>query len=632
LTGGLLAGTVVGLIESAVVLATKQPVVGDPFIYFWASIAYGIIGLAMGIAFAILISIITGLKGSTINKARSFALPFVLVLIVQGIVIARFRLLRDVFEQRLKLLEPAGIGLHLGLIAGAVVLFVILYRLILITLIRRAPFAILGNFFGGLAVWGIILLITYGTWHTQSAGGEHRESRLQHPPAPEEEEATRPNILVIVVDTLRRDHLSCYGYRSISTPHMDALAYDGILFHNMITQSSWTKPSFASILSSAYPSTHQAIGKPDIFSDQNLTIPEVLYNEGYYTFGILNNVNVSEVFNFQQGFVDFTYLQPDFFFGANEAASKLNFYDLLRKVRETFLVKRKNVAHYYQDAAVVNDRVISFLESYDSPHPFFLFVHYMDPHDPFFEHPYNGVGYARVSNEHPPPSMAEVYRKAYDEEILYLDGKIGELRDYLIRNGLYDDLLVVFTADHGEEFYEHGGWWHGKTLYDEQIRVPLFVKLPDRQLQNIQTTLFARSLDIGPTIFHVTGIEIPEQFQGMSLIDSGRLVDRSVDIVFSEEDFEGNVLQAARSDSFKLILANPDNPRGLPPAQFFDVHTDPREMMDRYGSAEAEILEPLKETISRKSEYALSRAVSKETGDIDETTYDRLKALGYIEQ
>jgi arylsulfatase A-like enzyme len=458
------------------------------------------------------------------------------------------------------------------------------------------------------------------------------EARLPLPPTISTEAGPKPNILVIVIDTLRADHLSCYGYKTISTPNIDAFAYDGVLFHNMFTQSSWTKPSFASILSSTYPSTHQAIGKPDMFSSQNLTLPEILHNNGYYTAAITNNVNVSDVFNFDQGFVEFTYLEPDFFFFANEAASKLNFYDVLRKVREKFLVKKKKVEHYYKDAETVNEHIIHFLETYDSSSPFFLFVHYMDPHDPFFIHPYNGTGYARVSNENPPPEFAEIYKETYEGEILFLDEKLGELRDYLIRKGFYDETIIVFTADHGEEFYEHGGWWHGKTLYDEQIRVPLFIKLPQGNMQNTQSRIFVRGIDIGPSLLHLVDCEIPEQFQGISLFQDNQLIPGGVDIVYSEENFEGNILFSARGKTFKLMTANPDNPRGLPSQMLFNITSDPGETEDVYTVTEPKEFEALHEKIEVTSEYALDNAVSKETGEIDKTTQDRLKALGYIEE
>ena len=120
---------------------------------------------------------------------------------------------------------------------------------------------------------------------------------------------------------------------------------------------------------------------------------------------------------------------------------------------------------------MVNREVDGFLER-NQKGPWFLFVGYMDPHDPYYEHPYNGVGYSRAAHVKPEPSEADRLRKLYDGEITYWDENFGNLLASLKQKKLYDDLTIVITADHGEEFMEHGGFWHGTTLYDEQLHVP----------------------------------------------------------------------------------------------------------------------------------------------------------------
>src|SRR5207302_1440570 len=123
-----------------------------------------------------------------------------------------------------------------------------------------------------------------------------------------------------------------------------------------------------------------------------------------------------------------------------------------------------DVHHYYQPAEVVTAEVKTWLASSNARRePFFIFAHYMDPHDPYFVHPFNGEGYARVANPNPPPSVAALYRRLYDGEIAYLDAQLGVLFDDLRARGLYDRTLIVLTAAHGEEFQEHGGWWHGTS-------------------------------------------------------------------------------------------------------------------------------------------------------------------------
>src|SRR2546430_5205476 len=172
--------------------------------------------------------------------------------------------------------------------------------------------------------------------------------------------------------------------------------------------------------------------------------------------------------------------------------------------------------------------------------PFFVFAHYMDPHDPYFVHPFNGEGYARVANPNPPASVAGLYRKLYDGEIAYLDEQLGVLFDDLRARGLYDRTLIVLTADHGEEFQEHGGWWHGTTLYDEQIHVPLVVKPPARAGGGRVVDEFATNLDVLPTVLTSARLSVPAALQGHPLpLSSG--APPGLGGVFVANDIYGNV-------------------------------------------------------------------------------------------
>lgn len=177
-----------------------------------------------------------------------------------------------------------------------------------------------------------------------------------------------------MVDTLRADHLSCYGYKGVDTPHLDGLAGDGIRFARAFAQSSWTRPSVATILTSLYASSHGAVNKGDILGDSVETVAEVLQANGYRTIGLANNVNVTEAFNFQQGFDSYTYLAPDLFFHASESAAELIVYKQLRVMREGFLARKKWVRNYYQPAEVVSDRALEIVAR-EKDTPFFLFLH-----------------------------------------------------------------------------------------------------------------------------------------------------------------------------------------------------------------------------------------------------------------
>jgi arylsulfatase A-like enzyme len=609
IAGGLLAGAAVGLVEALISWfgahgAGELPAIG------WALVVYGLVGAAGGLGAGILAALLRsdgfGLALGGVGAALTF-------------VVARFRIIRDVFLEQL----PQGALTTVLQAAGAlaaIVLAVLVWRLLRGADARRRwptrPLA-------AVALVAVLAL----AWTLAARMVPHAA-----PPAPPARAAAPPNapsILLIMVDTLRADHLSSYGYGAGRTPNIDSLATDGVRCAHTFSQASWTRPSVATILTSLYPSSHGAVHKADMLPDRVDTVAEVLSRGGYYTAGFADNVNVSPSFNFGQGFADYRYLAPDLFFYANEPAAQLTLYNGLRLVRERFLARRVDVHNYYQPAEVVTDTLISWLDSHEAKQgPFFLFAHYMDPHDPYFVHPFNGEGYARVANPNPPASVAEKYRQLYDGGIAYLDEHLGRLFADLKRRGLYDKMLIVLTGDHGEEFHEHGGWWHGTTLYDEQIHVPLILKPPAGGARGRVIDELTTSLDITPTIIASAGLAVPPVMQGHPLpLDSGTAPSR--DSVFSEEDFEGNVLQSVRTPSSKLVTANPGNPRGLQPEELYNLQTDPGEQHSLV-STDPTLLEELRAALGRSYLEARAHGGAGAQTDVDSVTKDRLRALGYL--
>jgi arylsulfatase A-like enzyme len=189
-------------------------------------------------------------------------------------------------------------------------------------------------------------------------------------------------------------------------------------------------------------------------------------------------------------------------------------------------------------------------------------------------------------------------------------------------------MLIVLTGDHGEEFHEHGGWWHGTTLYDEQIHVPLILKPPAGGARGRVIDELTTSLDITPTIIASAGLAVPPAMQGHPLpLDSGTAPSR--DSVFSEEDFEGNVLQSVRTPSSKLVTANPGNPRGLQPEELYKLKTDPGEQHSLV-STDPTLLEELRAALGRSYLEARAHGGAGAQTDVDSVTKDRLRALGYL--
>jgi arylsulfatase A-like enzyme len=621
LLAGLLGGTIVGIVESIVVL-TGNVDLSELGIFPYAVISYGILSAFLGLGLGIAGAIISKVLGLVKPAGRVFSFYLVAVVVIEGIIIGRFRIIRDMFHEKYP-----GPMLDLSLLVGAIILFLILHRGIFTPLFSRTGLARLTG--AGISVplyMGILLLcfvgsFVYGRFTVREPGTQSPEDLAQL--------EGKPNVLLVIVDTLRADRLSCYGYGKNTSPNVDRLARDGILFRNGFAQSSWTRPSIATVFTSLYPSSHRAVGKPDQLPDNVVTIAEAMKEAGYYTVGFADNINIADVFNFDQGFDEYHYLAPDYFFYAPESATHLTVYNQLRLVRERFLSKNKWVQFYYQDAKVITDHAVDWLERNQGKR-FFLMVHYMDPHDPYFVHPYTGEGYARVSMPNPDPALSGRLSDLYDGEIEYFDAELGRLLDWLEDHGLYDGTIALLTADHGEEFYEHEGWWHGTTLYDEQIHVPIVMKPEGWRNRGVLHDGLARSLDIPPTLLTMAGIAIPPSWQGTPLVDTTGSAALGLQFVFSEEDFEGNVLHSVREPMSKLIIANKGNPRGLAEKELYDLASDPKEMENLAGSRQD--LEPrLAERVEAARKLALESAVDVQKGEIDQTTQDRLKALGYVQ-
>jgi arylsulfatase A-like enzyme len=372
------------------------------------------------------------------------------------------------------------------------------------------------------------------------------------------------------------------------------------------------------------------MSKPSALSQDIQLIAEVMQERGYATGGIVSNINLAPSFGFDQGYDEYHYLGPDYLAGSEESSSKLILYQIARSV--WFKIKPGlRVGDFYQDSGTVNLAAFDYLDRHADSR-FFLFLHYMDPHDPYFAHPYDGQGIARVSNQHPDPERAAEMHHLYEGEIEFLDANIAKLIAKLRALGVYDDSVIALTSDHGEEFYEHGGWWHGLTLYDEQIHVPLVVKWANSQRASIPDARnhIARLIDVSPTLIAQTGAAIPEAMQGLDLVRGFAGRSEKDRVAFSEEDHEGNVLRSLRSMDWKLIEANEGNPRGLATAELFDIVRDPGETENRIA-AQTGVAGELRVLADANEQFAKSTAAEGGESKLSSAEEEALRALGYIE-
>ena len=620
-SAGLCAGVALGLAEAVAVLWAAAPP-RDLSVLAYAAVTYGasctLAGAALGLAARVLGRV---LRRDAAEPVRVFAFTGALLFAALGFVIARFRVFRDVYLENLPTGSSKGLMVQGALLVGALVVF-LAGRAAARLLVDRTPARMLLRAWGSPLVFGLVAAACLaaaqlGAPSDAKADGHHRARGGSQP----------PNVVVVVVDTLRADHLGAYGYGGHTSPRFDAFARDAIRFDDAFAQASWTRPSFASILTGRYPSSHRTMYKPDVLPDAVTTLPEALQGRGYTTAGFVTNFNVAPYFNFGQGFDEYHYLEPELVLWANDTASRLTLYSIVRLVSERFLSKNLKVDNYYQDAEAVGQAVDSWLDRKPAG-PFFLFAGYMDPHDPYFAHPYDGTAVARVAMPHPSRSQAERLLGLYDGEIRFWDRHFGRLIESLKRRGLYEDTLIVVTSDHGEEFADHGGFWHGTTLYDEQVRIPLVVRLPGGEQSGTTTSDWVRHVDVAPTILRFAGGRAPEGMQGGDLFTAGRRP------VFAEEDHEGNRLMSVRvpgqdgQSDYKLILANEGNPRGLSPTELYDVARDPREARD-LARAEGERVAATRRVLDQSARASARGAVDAQTHALDDNAAARLRSLGY---
>jgi len=299
-----------------------------------------------------------------------------------------------------------------------------------------------------------------------------------------------PLAVIYLVDTLRADHTGPYGYARKTTPELDAFAKDAVVFESAVAHASWTKPSVASILTSLLPGQHRAVQLRDPLESKHVTLAEMLRAKGFSTgAAIANSVIYLPESNFGRGF--------DYFAGLHGEEG-----------RPSKLV----------DAAGVVDTALRWLDSRQGL-PNFLYVHTMDPHVPYAPPP----PFDRMFEPHPTPEHPAVdprtdYKEPldrdrivaqYDGDVAYGDQQFGRFVRELKARGLYDRALIVFMADHGEEFLDHGQWFHGRSLYDELIRIPLIVKFPKQAAGGRRIAQQAQAVDVLPTVLRALDLPVP---------------------------------------------------------------------------------------------------------------------------
>ena len=354
-----------------------------------------------------------------------------------------------------------------------------------------------------------------------------------------------PDVFLITIDTLRADHVGCYGYKQVETPALDALAADGVRFTQAFTHSPITNTSHITILTGLLPSVHGVTDFGVPLSPQHVTAAELLKKRGYQTAAFIGAV-----------ILDSNTLAPGLDRG-------FDFYDNFPAKTETKQrwgrVERRGM------------EVVAHAETWFEKHragPHFVWVHLYDPHDPY----------------EPPPPFSEKYKDhLYDGEIAYADSAVARWIAFLKKAGVYDNAIIVVTGDHGEGLGEHGEETHGLFLYDSTLHVPLILRTPAAAHHGTVIDSQVRTTDILPTILSATGVAAPAELNGESLfplIEQTKTAQDSNRALFGETDYPLRwgwaPLRALRAENTKLIEA--------PRPELYDLQADPKELKNLYAS------------------------------------------------
>ncbi|HXO21666.1 MAG TPA: sulfatase, partial [Thermoanaerobaculia bacterium] len=436
-----------------------------------------------------------------------------------------------------------------------------------------------------------------------------RAPRLALAAAPARPWSGRPNIVLYLVDTLRADRLGCYGETKPLSPAIDAFARGATLFERAVAQATWTRPAVTSVLTGLGPLSHGVQTLDDRLPAAAVTLPEMLQAAGYRTAGFSTNLHVSAATGLAQGFDRFELLPGE------------------------------------TRSDAVNRRVTRWLDDSRGKPPFFLYVQTLDPHAPYDPLPEMrrrfaagvppGLGATdEIVRTYPMRGEARARRIAqlsalYDAEVAGNDRSFGELLAALKERGLYDSALVVFMADHGEEFDEHGGLGHAINLYSPTLHVPLIVKWP-REAEGRRVARLAQHVDLLPTLLAAAELRPPPGLPGTDLYPLAELPAAAPEdtgrAAFSHLSYAERQGMSLVTGGWKLILPLSRRFGRGPELYRLDADRDERDdLSDRDEVRAGWLLARI-----RRELLLAHPAHAAERVPIDEETRKALGALGYL--
>ncbi len=421
----------------------------------------------------------------------------------------------------------------------------------------------------------------------------------------------QPNVLLVTVDTLRPDRLSVYGYRGHETPHIDRLAAEGALFENAWTDTPWTTPSMASVMTGVYPTRHGFRStNQNRLGPENLTLAEVLGASGYATAAVIGSFPLDAIFQLDQGFdrYDDTFTTPIWIHPDVEPGPlESEFREVPEEQAMFAMAKAMNDSRRTDEE--VTDAAVEWLR--DAPsRPFFLWVHYFGPH-------------SKPDWRVPERERLRRQLARYAPDVRIVDREIGRLLDGLEETGAAD-ALVIFHADHGESLGENEYVGHGQLLNDVSMRIPLILRWPGRIAAGRRIGELARNVDIFPTVLEAARIPVPGTLSGRSLLplagDSplhwlARLHDDEP-VAYMETYYPAHGafaphVRTADGTEYKVGAIR----RGVRSGRWQLVRTEPHALVDVSGASLDEIPEAVRERLRREELFDLE-AEAPGAGDL----------------
>jgi arylsulfatase A-like enzyme len=458
-----------------------------------------------------------------------------------------------------------------------------------------------------------------------------------------------PNVILIVMDTVRADHLPLYGYNRDTSPHLRQLAADSAVYSRAISAADITLTSHASIFTGLYPSWHGAYCQPPGASygrriEPVPTIAGVLAQNGYHTLGVAANLYLRADFGLQKGFAAFHIPRPVPVLAGDEA-----WYMLRNGMRRVInlVADTAQFDRLYSRADAVNQEFFSLLTQPSlAQAPFFAFFNYMDAHFPYippspFDRLFPGkdssatqfsmeaVQEAVTNKGAPlPPAYTSHAISQYDGGIAYIDSQVGQLVDWLKRQNLYDNTMIVVTADHGEAFGEKRLFLHGNSLYANLLHVPLLVKYPRSAHAGVIDTPVSL-IDVFPTVTAIAGVPAPQNLQGRDLESPAASEPRELfsesfpcPVIHEPQCPGGCLMRTVISWPNKFIWSSKGSPES------YDLGQDPNENRNLFGS-----LNKTAQALSDELRAWIKTTPKHETQHVNLSPEEirRFKALGYIQ-